>query len=76
MPFSSMAPKGKNRKLKTVKFVEDEDKGEDDNSEVEEDANKAEGKDDDELDIDEVLRLGGTKVRKHASHICLPAYHT
>ncbi|XP_063079230.1 CCAAT/enhancer-binding protein zeta isoform X2 [Engraulis encrasicolus] len=57
-----MAPKGKNRKLKTVKFVEDEDKGEDDNSEVEEDVNKAEGKDDDELDIDEVLRLGGTKA--------------
>lgn len=59
-----MAPKGKSRKLKTVKIVEEKEEGDDDNNEVEEKADEAVEKDDEDFTMEEVLRWGGTKVRK------------
>lgn len=61
-----MAPKGKNRKLKTVKFIDEKQEGEDDTNGVEEDADDGVEQDDEEFTLDEVLRLGGTKVSKRA----------
>lgn len=61
-----MAPKGKNRKLKTVKFVDDKGKDEDDTNGIEEKADDDVENDEEEFTLDEVLRLGGTKVRKRA----------
>ncbi|XP_042562955.1 CCAAT/enhancer-binding protein zeta [Clupea harengus] len=56
-----MAPKGKSRKLKTVKIVEEKEEGDDDNNEVEEKADEAVEKDDEDFTMEEVLRWGGTK---------------
>lgn len=59
-----MAPRGKRRPEKTVRFEQSEDTFENDKDEAENDEDK---KGEDEFTLDDVLRLGGTKVKLRVS---------
>lgn len=60
-----MAPKGKQRPEKTERFEQnDEDVAENDNDEA---GNDEDEKGEDEFTLDDVLRLGGTKVKLRVS---------
>lgn len=67
-----MAPKGRQQRAKAVKFAQNENDPTENENDAAEESGGGNG-DGDELTLDDVLRLGGTKVRLESvsvTHVC------